>query len=601
MNTKLVNRLRKLAKKSHSDSGFTLTDMLVASVVSTVVIASGGVGVASMMDASTTANAKSERRVEMNRSLDFISTEIRSSQSIASNGNAMSNSSISGFNPPSDQLDVDTVQKVLVITMPGLTQPIVYYSARPLAGKWSGPRVIYRWGPGFNQDGTYEAVASGSWKHEALIDKIDDSTASLSCPNTGWTANGTAGFYACIDSNNKLAKIVQSGQIKKLLGRSETYGMLIQSGVRGTDISVASVTLENGARVAALTLSGNPTPPPSGNPTPPPSGNPTPPPSGNPTPPPSGDPTPPPSGDPTPPPIAPALTDPTPTAPTPPPPVSFVNNGGTVNFSSASNMTIRYLGGDITCGPGGVKIPTSGTINLYTTTTTTTKVRGKTTTTTTKTPLSSSRALGAVGQDVTINNVASNTFLDITGVAGNGSVCGKYAFSTNSATSQGSQVLTLVDGDTVPLFTPYGGQRSIDSFLGSTSTNPLTGLPIINSTTGKVSLAKNQVIYLFELGTTNTSSAAYDMQDLVVMATITPTTTTAAAYTNSSSSNKGCNNGVGNGSDGCTPGNSTAKDEKLYNISTGNLFCTPATGNPCKESATNVPAFKLPAGVTPKG
>jgi hypothetical protein len=161
--------------------------------------------------------------------------------------------------------------------------------------------------------------------------------------------------------------------------------------------------------------------------------------------------------------------------------------------------------------------------------------------------------------------------------------------------------LTLVDGDVVPLFTPLGGQRTIDSFMKSTSTNPLTGLPLIDTTTGKVALAKNQVIYLFELGTTSKTSTAYDMQDLVVLATITPTTTTAAAYTNTSSSNGKCNNGVGNGSDGCTPGNSTSKDEKLYNISTGALTCMPATGNPCKQNSTNVPAYLLPSGVTPKG
>jgi hypothetical protein len=269
-------------------------------------------------------------------------------------------------------------------------------------------------------------------------------------------------------------------------------------------------------------------------------------------------------------------------------------------------MTIRNLGGEITCGAGGVKIPTSGNINLTTTTTTTTTTtnkKGKTTTTTSTntTVASGSGPLGAVGQDVVINNVAANTQLDITGIAGNGSVCGGFSFSANSATNQNSQVLTLVDGDTVPLFTPFGGQRPIDSFLSSTSTNPLTGLPIIDATTGKIALAKNQVIYLFELGTSNKNSAAYDMQDLVVLATITPTTTTAAAYTNTSSSNGKCNNGVGNGSDGCTPGNSTAKDEKLYNISTGVLECTPGVGNPCKETSTSVPAFKLPSGVTPLG
>jgi hypothetical protein len=209
-----------------------------------------------------------------------------------------------------------------------------------------------------------------------------------------------------------------------------------------------------------------------------------------------------------------------------------------------------------------------------------------------------------VGVDVTFSNVAAGTKLDITGVAGNRSTCGRYYFTANSKSNPGTQVLTLVDGDTVPLFTPYGGQRTIDSFLSSTSTNPLTGLPIINSTTGKVALAKNQVIYLFELGTTNPNSAAYDMQDMVVLATITPTTTTTQAYTGSSSSNTGsssngggsgsgtgtgtgnggCNNGVGNGSENCTPGRARPNDELVYDAQ-GNLICTPAPGNPCTQAS----------------
>ena len=164
-------------------------------------------------------------------------------------------------------------------------------------------------------------------------------------------------------------------------------------------------------------------------------------------------------------------------------PPAFNVVSGDVKVVSASTMTVRYLGGE-----------------------------------------SQSQALGAVGADVTFN-VAAGTTLNLTGVAGTGSnnVCGGHYMTANTNTSQGSQVLTLVDGDTVPLFTPFGGQRAVDSFLTSTSTNSLTGLPIISPSTGKISLAKNQVIYLFELGTTSKSSTAYDMQDMVVLATITPT------------------------------------------------------------------------------
>jgi hypothetical protein len=569
MRTKLPSKLSKLVRNGRSDNGFTLTDLLVSGVITSVVVASAGAGVASMMDASTTANAKSERRVEIDRSLNFISSEIQAASKIDPAGSSKTNAQISAnFAPPSDQVDTSSVNKALVLTVPGLAAPIVYYSATPTAGKWSGPKVVYRWGPTFNADGTYETTDSSVWKHQALIDKVATSPSSPTC-NDGMTATGNAGFYACVDPNGKIAEVQQVGQIKKLLGAAEYYGMTLSSGTNGTKVVATVSEIRGGASGATLPTIAVSTPSSS------PSSSPSP------------------------------SSTPTPVAVVPTLPSAFTNSGGVVTTVSTSTMTVRNLGGTITCGAGGVNIPVSGTININvpTTTTTTTRVKGKnvTTTTTTNTPVAGApKALGGVGSDMTFNNVPKDAKLDITGVAGNGSVCGKFSFTANSATSQGTQVLTLVDGDTVPLFTPFGGQRPIDSFMSSTSTNPLTGLPLINTSTGKVSLAKNQVIYLFELGTSSKSSAAYDMQDLVVLATITPTTTTTTAYTNSSSSNK-CNNGVGNGSDGCTPGSSTSKDEKLYNIATGALTCSPTVGNPCKQDSNNVPSYLLPTNVTPKG
>ena len=37
---------------------------------------------------------------------------------------------------------------------------------------------------------------------------------------------------------------------------------------------------------------------------------------------------------------------------------------------------------------------------------------------------------------------------------------------------------------------------------------------------GKVKIAENEAIYLFELGTTNKKSSAFDLQDNVVLATV---------------------------------------------------------------------------------
>lgn len=167
---------------------------------------------------------------------------------------------------------------------------------------------------------------------------------------------------------------------------------------------------------------------------------------------------------------------------------------GTVTFTQPSTAYFEVLGGEITCGAGGSKITTTTTIN--------TTAPGATTSTPNTVP-----AL-PLNQALNLSALAG-TKLTVTGSINS---CGvNNAF--NSETHKNTQVWTLRNGDTPPPFAPFGTQPKIDVFL----TKYLDA-------NGKVKLAENQVIYLFELGTTVKTSAAYDMQDLVVLATITPKT-----------------------------------------------------------------------------
>lgn len=77
-------------------------------------------------------------------------------------------------------------------------------------------------------------------------------------------------------------------------------------------------------------------------------------------------------------------------------------------------------------------------------------------------------------------------------------------FSTNG----GKQVKALRNGDTVPNVTGFAGQVSAKGML----------LPYLDATKTKVKLENYQVIFLFELGATDTSASAFDLQDLVVLA-----------------------------------------------------------------------------------
>jgi hypothetical protein len=180
---------------------------------------------------------------------------------------------------------------------------------------------------------------------------------------------------------------------------------------------------------------------------------------------------------------------------------TFTTDNGTTTIGNPSNAYFEILGGDITCGKTGPRIETKVTIDI-------TPLGGTTTSTTMPT---SPQAWNAP-------SLAAGTKVTVTGFSlpegGSGNSCpGFSGYTFNSQTNNGGQVLTLRNGDIVPLFAPFGGQRPIDAFLTQ----------YIDST-GKVKIADNQVIYLFEVGVTNTSSDAYDMQDIVVLATISPTT-----------------------------------------------------------------------------
>jgi hypothetical protein len=68
----------------------------------------------------------------------------------------------------------------------------------------------------------------------------------------------------------------------------------------------------------------------------------------------------------------------------------------------------------------------------------------------------------------------------------------------------------LKDGDKVPAYSGYDGQVDVGEYLD----------PYINPTDNTISLAPNQIIYLFEMWSdSNPNSSTYDLQDNIVLVT----------------------------------------------------------------------------------
>ena len=191
---KLLNK-----NKSKSNSGFTLTELLVGLIMGTIVIGGLGFGLVNLLRNTQTQTAFSEIRNDSSRALDFVSDEVRRAQSLTTTA--------TGFTPATGQ------EVVLALDIPDLANDIVYYLQPNTGSNWEGPLVLYRWGPPLNATGEY---TGGTWQAEALIDGIDDTTLAANACNTApiTAANPTnggqivspaapTGFYACIQDDDR--------------------------------------------------------------------------------------------------------------------------------------------------------------------------------------------------------------------------------------------------------------------------------------------------------------------------------------------------------------------------------------------------------------
>lgn len=399
-----------LSKLAIHTNGFTLPELLIAATISLGVVSLGGFGLVSVLTSSQVANAQNERRTEINRSLEFISDEIRQSEKI---GTTLP----SGVTLPAEA--TSDAQAVLMLYPDiGSTQPIIYYVDSPSSSgnTWRGPKLVYRWGPKHLENGTYNE--SDPWTTEPLIDAIEDSNTAPTCSDSSLTPTGNLGFGACVSASGKVAELYQGGIFNKPIQGTEVYTAQTTTIARATQATTESFD-----------------PPPGTNPT-------------------------------------------------------FTVIDGVVTVRKPATMRIRVLGGKITCGPSGPDIPREAAYNLIP---------------------------GGAGQKLSISppadlsniSVAADTTLTVQGEAlPIGSCEALFAKSNESL----NQVLALTNGASVPEYAPYDDQPSIKSFLST----------YINSDQ-KITIANNEVIFLFELGGTDPSDSTFDMQDLVILATITPT------------------------------------------------------------------------------
>jgi prepilin-type N-terminal cleavage/methylation domain-containing protein len=215
-----VNQAVKRAKAT----GFTLTELLVASAITSVVLVLAGSGLVTLLTADQAAEQRQNRQQELNRALAFIADDIRAAQRVNLNE---ANNTVTA-----DAALADAVRRfpaevpyknsirgsvALYLEIPvGVCSgnPVldrVTYEVRtkrtdfltsstPLGDKlWYGPYLLYRHGRIPRLDGGINPC-SEPVKSEVLVDGLLNENASNPplCGPSGPVLSGIGGFYTCV-------------------------------------------------------------------------------------------------------------------------------------------------------------------------------------------------------------------------------------------------------------------------------------------------------------------------------------------------------------------------------------------------------------------
>ncbi|MFN5514316.1 MAG: type II secretion system protein J [Cyanobacteriota bacterium] len=200
-----------------ANRGFTLIELIAASIMTIFIVGAAGFGMIVMMRENLASTAGGEVQYNTNRALDFITEEARAATTISTN--LVTPVTLSAFTSASGAPANGTYTAILALNgINGSSNPVIYYIRQNNSSTWIGDQIIYRWGPPLDGSGGY---GTGSWTHEALIDLVASTPLNSNCINTGWTkipSSSPKGFFACVRNDGKMAEIRISSSAVSSLG-----------------------------------------------------------------------------------------------------------------------------------------------------------------------------------------------------------------------------------------------------------------------------------------------------------------------------------------------------------------------------------------------
>lgn len=205
---KLINTLRK-----DNPDGFTLTELLIAIALTGIVVAAAGFGLVAILRSNKTSESQTQRRIELNRALDFISDDVRQAKSVV----------------PADIVNPNDGFRIV---MPDNDTTIDYYffdlENEPDSSIWLKPGLVRR-------IYTYQNVSNTT---ETLVDGIANNTiltaAEITVPECTSAAGqstqvGGGGFVACINEDFRTTSLYLYGVTQDTGDAGDTADVILIS------------------------------------------------------------------------------------------------------------------------------------------------------------------------------------------------------------------------------------------------------------------------------------------------------------------------------------------------------------------------------------
>ena len=237
-----INHLGRLQKKSarlvrqaHQpvrQAGFSVTEVLLASLMMLIAISVAGIGVTNLLRSNYRANAGTEIQNNLNRTLEFVSDDLRRARIIVE-----TEANIVTTKVP--QARAAGARPVLAFQIsdpnnPGqapLNEQIVYYTQNSQTGDSLTGLVLWRYGPNLDPNGNYTTPDDIlTWQHSPVTDRLAEDAVNPSCPAdfnkiSNPISNPPQGFFACVHKDGNQVILNADAQIKMTTNDEVKYSV----------------------------------------------------------------------------------------------------------------------------------------------------------------------------------------------------------------------------------------------------------------------------------------------------------------------------------------------------------------------------------------